>query len=197
MEPGVSGVPPVCKLLRPNIGSELCLRRDKLNIPPRLVLPDVEVDVLVDCGMGGVGSPSSSIALRSELIVDDLPRNWRPAGRPVVVEDLVDRRDADESLLNKFDPGAANARDVAASAVCVGEDCPFRRLNGLGISGVSLATEKESRMGDSGGRPLVERRGVLAAERSEVVTRGGKGNSGPLSFFRRGKRKKVVVVDTV
>ena len=52
-------------------------------------------------------------------------------------------------------------------------------------------------MGDSDGRPLVEIRGVLAVERSEVVTLGGKGNNGPLSFFRRGKRKKVVVVDTV
>ena len=143
MEPGVSGVPPVFKPLRPNMGSELCLRRDKLKIPPRLVLPDVDVDVLVDCGMGGVGSPSSSIALRSELIVDDLPRSWRPAGRPVVVEDLADRRDAEESLLNTVDPGAANVRDVAARAVCVGDDCPFGRLNGLGMSGYSVAVEKE------------------------------------------------------
>ena len=38
---------------------------------------------------------------------------------------------------------------------------------------------------------------MLAVERPDVVTLGGKGNSGPLSFFRRGKRKKVVVVDTV
>ena len=143
VERGVSGVPPVFKPLRPNIGSELCLKRERLNIPPRLVLPDVEVDVLVDCGMGGVGSPSSSIALRSELIVDDLPRNGRPAGRPLVVEDLPDRRDADESFLNKVDPGAANVRDVAASAVCVGEDCPFGRSNRLGISGVPVAVEKE------------------------------------------------------
>ena len=91
VEPGVPGVPLILRPLRPNIGSELCLRRDKLKIPPRLVLPVVEVDVLVDCGIGGVGSPSSSIALRCELIVDDLPRIWSPAGRPVAIEDLADR----------------------------------------------------------------------------------------------------------
>jgi hypothetical protein len=56
------------------------------------------------------------------------------------------------------------------------------------------------RTGDIEVLPLVEARGVLAALlifESEGESLAGNGNSGPLSLFRRGKRKKVVVVDIV
>lgn len=48
--------------------------------------------------------------------------------------------------------------------------------------------------------PLVEARGVLAALlmfESEGESLAGSGNKGPLSFFLRGRRKNVVVVDIV
>jgi len=57
-----------------------------------------------------------------------------------------------------------------------------------------------SRTGDIEVLPLVEARGVLAALlifELEGESLAGNGNNGPLSLFRRGKRKKVVVVDIV
>lgn len=58
------------------MGSEDCLNREILNNPARLGRPAVEVDVRVDCGIGGVGmcSSSSTLPLRREADVDDLPR---------------------------------------------------------------------------------------------------------------------------
>ena len=56
------------------------------------------------------------------------------------------------------------------------------------------------RTGDIEVLPLVEARGVLAALlifEFEGESLAGSGNNGPLSLFRRGKRKKVVVVDMV
>ena len=56
------------------------------------------------------------------------------------------------------------------------------------------------RTGDIEVLPLVEARGVLAALlifELEGESLAGNGNSGPLSLFRRDKRKKVVVVDIV
>ena len=56
------------------------------------------------------------------------------------------------------------------------------------------------RTGDIEVLPLVEARGVLAALlifELEGESFAGNGNNGPLSLFRRGKRKKVVVVDIV
>lgn len=56
------------------------------------------------------------------------------------------------------------------------------------------------RTGDIEVLPLVEARGVLAALlifELEGESLAGNGNNGLLSLFRRGKRKKVVVVDIV
>jgi hypothetical protein len=52
------------------------------------------------------------------------------------------------------------------------------------------------RTGDSELR-AEDMRGVLVSEDRFEFVFGGNGNSGPLAFFLRGKRKKVVVVDTV
>ena len=56
------------------------------------------------------------------------------------------------------------------------------------------------RTGDIDVLPLVEARGVLAALlifEPEGESLAGNGNNGPLSLFRRVKRKMVVVVDIV
>lgn len=58
----------------------------------------------------------------------------------------------------------------------------------------------EARRGESEGRLLVEARGVALALGDDVKggVFAGRGKRGPLSFLlRRGRRKKVVVVDTV
>ena len=57
----------------------------------------------------------------------------------------------------------------------------------------------EGRLGDWEVLPLVEARGVIADvdELSGAGILTGKGKRGPLSFLRRGRRKIVVVVDTV
>ena len=163
IEPGVPGVPLLFSPLRPNTGSELCLSRDRLNKPPRLALPPVvDVEVLVDCGRGGVGRLSSSIVRRSELIVEDLPRLLRFIGRSLVAVDLSDRCDAVESLRRTVDPGAANIVEAATSLA--GEFCSSLRLLKLLMSEVSLMVLKDWRIGDSEGRPPVDSRGVLALE---------------------------------
>jgi hypothetical protein len=56
-------------------------------------------------------------------MVDDLPRTPSPVGRPLAIEDLSDRCDAEESLRIIVEPGAANIVDVAIS-LRVGDDCP-------------------------------------------------------------------------
>lgn len=196
VEAGVPGVPLLFRPLRPNTGSELCLRRDKLNRFPRLPLaPMVDVEVLVDWGRGGVGKFSSSMALRTELNVEDLPLIPSPFGRPLVPADLSDRCEALESLRRMLAPGAANIVDAATSLA--GEVCSSLRLLKLLMSELSARVVNDWRTGDSEGRPPVDSRGVLAAESSADDTLGGNGNKGPLLCFRRGKRKNVVVVDTV
>ena len=102
-----------------------------------------------------------------------------------------------ESLRKTSDAGAANVADVRASAAPIGDGCASFRYPEPLISEVSDGVEKDCLTGESEGRPLVEKRGVMVGERSEVEILGGNGNRGPLSFFRRGRRKKVVVVDTV
>ena len=109
--------------------------------------------------------------------------------------DQSDRRDNDEPVLNNLEPpGAAKSTDDPMRAVSeVGSEF----FNGLpnGAPPVSKGLTPW-RVGESEGRPPNDARGVV------VMGLGGSGlcgsgNSGPLSFFRRARRKKVVVVDTV
>lgn len=52
-------------------------------------------------------------------------------------------------------------------------------------------------MGESDDLPIVEARDDLPPLGFGGSSLGGSGKSGPVSFFRRGRRKKVVVVETV
>ena len=74
------------------MGSER--KRERLNRPPRLALPVVDVDVLPDRGMGGAGKSSSA---NVEFLVEDLPLSRR-IGAVKTGEDLPDRIDVVESL---------------------------------------------------------------------------------------------------
>lgn len=81
------GVPGKAIPFREVTGSELCRNRDKLNKPPRLGRPEVEVDVRVESGRVGVGGTSSSGTLRKEPIVDDRPRASSLGGWPTPARD--------------------------------------------------------------------------------------------------------------
>ena len=107
---------------RESIGSELCLRRERLKRPPRLGRPAVEVDVLVEGSNGGVGKCSSSSTLRQELIVDERPRELSGVGRTGTFDDCVDLREALEPLLMTPDPGLADPANVA-NADLFGDGC--------------------------------------------------------------------------
>lgn len=91
------------------------LSRDKLNKPPRLPRPVVvvEVEVLLDCGRGGVDRDSSSATRPNEPFVEDLPRAVRREGSPKAGEDLPDCADVVEFLRAIGRPGAANTIDEA------------------------------------------------------------------------------------
>lgn len=56
------------------MGSEPCRNRFRLRKPPRLVLPDIDVEFRPLARVGGVGGVVSSECLPSELMVDDLSR---------------------------------------------------------------------------------------------------------------------------
>ena len=71
--------------------------RERLKRPPRLALPVVEDEVRPDCGIGGVGSGSSSTPCFAEFFVEDLPRLLRCVGPANTGEDLPDLVDAVES----------------------------------------------------------------------------------------------------
>ena len=179
------------------MGSELCRSFERLNKPPRLPLPEVEVDVRVDCGIGGFGIESSP----SEIIVEVLPRGGNPAGAAETDWARPDLPEAFESLRNTGEPGLARLSVVALiDEGDVGSRGERFRLRALSASdGRGTAAVSPPRLGESDGRPLVECLGVVAlgAEFSgDILT--GSGNSGPLFFFLRlGSLKNVVVVETV
>ena len=114
------------------LGSELCRNRDKLNKPPRLGRPEVEVDVRVESGSVGVGGTSSSATLCKEPMVDDRPRASSLGGRPTTESDWPDRADAVELLRKRVEPGAAKPTDDLAK-VAFDNDALFIGL-GLGVS---------------------------------------------------------------
>jgi hypothetical protein len=177
IDPGVSGAPGP----RGVKGSDDCLRRERLNIPPKLGLPEVEVDVLVDCvSCGACSGPSSSIILLKELIVEDRPLPSRSCCLVAEVNDLADREDALESL-----------RRSSSTAGCLGECWPL--LLGLDPPALSADTPNELLFGDSDGLPL-DSLGVPPKNDPAESTLGGSGKRGPLSCFRLGSLKNVVLL---
>ena len=93
----------------------------------------------------------------------------------------------------------------AASSSCPGDDngegSPLFLESSHGwVSAVNGGCRVgERRRGDSDGRPFVDARGVKLVLRagSEGGILTGSGNRGPLFFLRLGRRKNVVVVETV
>lgn len=78
----------------------------------------VEVEVLLDCGRGGVDRDSSSATCPNEPFVEDLPRATRRVGGTSTGEDLPDCADVVEFLRAMGRPGAANTMEDAWRAVC-------------------------------------------------------------------------------
>lgn len=92
-----------------------------MNRLPKLALPLVDVEVLPECGRGGVGRGSSSASWDIEPIVEDLPRLLRRIGGRAG-DDLADRAEAvDSARRGGGNSGPAKFIDVAASAVCDGD----------------------------------------------------------------------------
>jgi len=74
---------------------------------------------------------------------------------------------------------------------CTGDSRPL--LPDSAAAPVEMANER--RFGES--KPLLGGKlGVLPSKGVDVLLRGGRGNRGPLSFFRLASLKNVVVVDT-
>lgn len=181
-------------------GSEFWRRRDRLKNPPRLGLP-VDDDVLPDWGRGGVGKGSSSRLPCREPLVGDLPRLLSFDWPNRVGDDRPDRVEAVESLRRLGYPGAVKEtpggiRDGDGR----GDERPLPALLAKGrcMAVRGDRREGERRWGDPDNRLWDGRRVKTwpwAGAVWGILT--GSGKRGPLFFLRRGRRKKVVVVDTV
>ena len=93
LDPVVIGVPGIGEWLNPSLafwGSELCLKRERFNRPPRLDLPVVEEELRPDPSCANVGRPSSSGKPRKEPLVGLLPFCLGPLGYAGPGEDLPD-----------------------------------------------------------------------------------------------------------
>lgn len=174
---------------------------------PKLFRPLVDVDVRPDGTTWGEGWRSASIALFNDPIVEDRPlepRKWGGTGIDGV--DFADRCDVIESFRKRDGPAATIGALVRATRECVGDGkgdacleeeplCGF----GANIAVTGSSIRVCPRTGDVDIRPLLESFGVLSPSVFESEGRIfiGSGKRCPLFFFRRGKRKNVVVVETV
>lgn len=167
--------------------------------PPRLALPDVDVEFRALPSVGGVGGVRSSDGRPKELIVEDRSRKPNRRGGARTGEDLAECVELLESLRNRLVAGAAKATEDFASAAWVGElsgdvncaNCAasvWRRWSavtgvwrwGLGVIRSDLVE-----------KPLVEALGVAGAVSGNsggggILTGSGKSD---LRLFRRGSLK--------
>lgn len=208
MEAGVPGVPDSVFAFPRYGGSEFCRNLcDSENRSPKLFRPAVDVEVRPDGAICGEDWRSTSLTLFNEPMVEDRPLEPRNGGgMDVDGVEFPDRCDVTESLRKRDAPGKPKGGLVGARLErvgdgngdrCLGSDPP-RRSDRCGALGGSLSGGGFL-AGDTDVRRLRE---VLAVLFPSTFDSGGedfsgRGNKGLLSFFRRGKRKKVVVVETV
>lgn len=162
--------------------------------PPRLLLPAVEVEVRPD-GSGGVGRAGSTGPSLPEPIVEDRPR--RPKRRVFRDgEDLADRAEVVEFFRPSVPPRPPRLVEEAIGWPKEGEGSGEPDP---GTVAQALCAQAGECSIDSGAA-LVETRGVppVTGLGPGNCTLSGKGNRGVGVFLRRfGRRKKVVVVETV
>ncbi len=207
-EPVEAGVPGVPDNVLPFDGSELCRSRcESEKRSPKLFRPLVDVEVRPEGVTCGEDWRSTSLALFKELIVEERPLE-PSSGGGIGIDgvDFADRWDVIESFRKTDGPGDPKGALVSANVEwvgdgkgdgCSGSDSP--RNSGTWIALTGSLTWGGLLPGEVDVRPLLDNLGVLMPSTYEsaggIFT--GRGNRCFLSFFRRGKWKKVVVVETV
>ena len=192
-EPGVPGLEPDPD---PLAGAEFWRSRcGSVRRSPKLLRPLVEVEVRADPGCW-FASESLSLDLPNELSVEDLPLPGTRGGTSdtdgVELPEYVDQLESCRTIVAPGDPRGAL---VNATADCVGEALAEPYL----LGSVSNRTF-DLLLGDIDLLPAIDSVGVWDREGPAIAGLGnfsGRGNKGPLSFFRLLSWKNVVVVEMV